>query len=88
MSYRFIGHATRMCLELGLHRRDGMFKVCPNEADVPSVVKLFWSVYSLDRRWSFGMGLPFIIQDEDIDASLPEPVSSLIPKFYMAKIIF
>ncbi|KAG5297636.1 fungal specific transcription factor domain-containing protein [Histoplasma ohiense] len=77
MSYRFIGHATRMCLELGLHRRDGMFKVCPNEADVPSVVKLFWSVYSLDRRWSFGMGLPFIIQDEDIDASLPEPDDSV-----------
>ncbi|OAX82889.1 hypothetical protein ACJ72_02757 [Emergomyces africanus] len=77
MSYRFIGHATRMCLEIGLHRRDGMFKVCPNEDDVPSVVKLFWSVYSLDRRWSFGMGLPFSLQDEDIDLSLPEPDDSV-----------
>ncbi|EEQ83543.1 fungal specific transcription factor [Blastomyces dermatitidis ER-3] len=77
MAYRFIGHTTRMCLELGLHRRDGMFKVCPNEADIPSVAKLFWSVYCLDRRWSFGMGLPFIIQDEDIDSSLPEPDDSV-----------
>ncbi|PGH08251.1 hypothetical protein AJ79_06037 [Helicocarpus griseus UAMH5409] len=77
MAYRFIGHATRMCLEMGLHRRDGMVKACPNGEDVLSVIKLFWSVYSLDRRWSFGMGLPFVIQDEDIDSSLPEPDDSV-----------
>ncbi|KAK2803953.1 hypothetical protein FQN50_006757 [Emmonsiellopsis sp. PD_5] len=74
MAYRFIGHATRMCLELGLHRREGLLKACPNDEDLPGVVKSFWSVYCLDRRWSFGMGLPFVIQDEDIDSSLPEPV--------------
>lgn len=28
----------------------------------------------LDRRWSFGTGLPFAIQDADIDPLLPEPV--------------
>ncbi|ODH50002.1 hypothetical protein GX48_03806 [Paracoccidioides brasiliensis] len=77
MAYRFIGYATRMCLELGLHRRDGMLKMLPSEEDVSSLVKMFWSVYSLDRRWSFGMGLPFVIQDEDIDSSLPEPDDSV-----------
>ncbi|KAK2788951.1 hypothetical protein FQN52_006484 [Onygenales sp. PD_12] len=77
MAYRFIGHATRMCLELGLHRREGLLKACPNDEDLPGVVKSFWSVYCLDRRWSFGMGLPFVIQDEDIDSSLPEPDDSL-----------
>ncbi|KKZ63535.1 hypothetical protein EMCG_02160 [[Emmonsia] crescens] len=77
MAYRFIGYATRMCLEIGLHRRDGMFKICPNEEDLSTIVKLFWSVYSLDRRWSFGLGLPFVIQDEDIDSSLPEPDDSV-----------
>lgn len=28
----------------------------------------------LDRKFSFGTGLPFAIQDSDIDTNLPEPV--------------
>lgn len=64
-----------MCLELGLHRRDAIMKTFPAEADWSRITRLFWSVYSLDRRWSFGTGLPFVIQDDDIDPSLPEPVS-------------
>jgi hypothetical protein len=35
----------------------------------------FWSVYCLDRRWSFGTGMPFALQDSDIDPNLPKPVS-------------
>ncbi|PYH41820.1 transcription factor domain-containing protein [Aspergillus saccharolyticus JOP 1030-1] len=78
MAYRIIGLAARMCLELGLHRRDALAKSFPSEDQWPAIVKTFWSVYSLDRRWSFGTGLPFIIQDEDIDPSLPEPDASLL----------
>ena len=39
-------------------------------------LRLFWVIYHLDRHWSFGTGLPFAIQDIDIDPQLPEPVSS------------
>lgn len=74
MAYRSIGVAARMCLELGLHRRDAMLNSVTKEEELVSVAKLFWSIYSLDRRWSFGAGLPFVIQDEDIDCNLPEPV--------------
>lgn len=35
---------------------------------------LFWAVYNLDRRWSFGTGMPFAMQDSDIDPLLPKPV--------------
>ncbi|KAM5359475.1 hypothetical protein ACJZ2D_014453 [Fusarium nematophilum] len=28
--------------------------------------KFFWTVYTLDRRWSFGIGLPFAASDADI----------------------
>ncbi|PGH27101.1 hypothetical protein AJ80_01288 [Polytolypa hystricis UAMH7299] len=73
MAYRFAGYAARMCLELGLHRRDALLKSFPDEEEAASVIKLFWSIYSLDRRWAFGAGLPFVIQDEDIDSSLPRP---------------
>lgn len=76
-AYRVIGLAARMCLELGLHRREALIKSFPNEDEWSDVLRVFWSVYSLDRRWSFGTGLPFVIQDEDIDPNLPEPVSPL-----------
>ncbi|PYH97567.1 fungal-specific transcription factor domain protein [Aspergillus ellipticus CBS 707.79] len=77
MAYRIIGLAARMCLEMGLHRRDALTKMFPDEEQWTSVVKIFWTIYSLDRRWSLGTGLPFIIQDEDIDPNLPEPDASL-----------
>ena len=79
MAYRVIGLAARMCLELGLHRRDALKKSFPIEDQWPDVSKIFWSIYSLDRRWSLGTGLPFAIQDEDIDPNLPEPVGIFVP---------
>lgn len=74
MAYRLIGLAARMCMEMGLHRRDALVKSFPNEDQWNDITRVFWTVYSLDRRWSLGTGLPFIIQDEDIDPNLPEPV--------------
>ena len=76
-AYRIIGFAARLCLELGLHRRETLVKTLPNEEDRSWAVKLFWSIYVLDRRWGFGTGMPFALQDSDIDSTLPEPVSTL-----------
>lgn len=28
--------------------------------------KFYWCAYTLDRRWSFGTGLPFAVQDSEI----------------------
>ncbi|KAF5668317.1 fungal specific transcription factor factor [Fusarium denticulatum] len=37
----------------------------------------FWSLYTLDRRWSFGTGLPFAVQDSEVNRpSLPTNDSS------------
>ena len=74
-AWRLIGVAARSCIEMGLHRRESLLKSFNNEAEYLSATKLFWIVYALDRRWSFGMGMPFALQDADIDPSLPEPVS-------------
>ncbi|RDL41849.1 Uncharacterized protein BP5553_01828 [Venustampulla echinocandica] len=73
LAWRIIGQVARMCIELGLHRRDSLFKIIPNAAERSNAIKLFWSIYVLDRRWSFGTGLPFALQDADIDPNLPEP---------------
>ncbi|TAQ87163.1 hypothetical protein B7494_g4511 [Chlorociboria aeruginascens] len=78
LAWRIIGQVARMCIELGLHRRDSLFKVVTDEEERANVIKLFWSIYVLDRRWSFGTGMPFALQDSDIDPTLPEP-ESVIP---------
>ena len=46
----------------------------PDEEERSWAVKLFWSIYVLDHRLSFGTGMPFAVQDADIDPWLPEPV--------------
>ncbi len=73
-AWRFIGIAARICIEMGLHRRDSLIRTFTNEAEYQQAVRVFWVVYALDRRWSFGTGMPFALQDADIDPSLPEPV--------------
>lgn len=77
MAYRLIGIAARMCLEMGLHRRDAIMRSFPEEQQWSDINRTFWSIYLLDRRWSFGTGLPFVIQDDDIDPNLEEPDLSL-----------
>ncbi|KAM5469788.1 hypothetical protein MauCBS54593_004342 [Microsporum audouinii] len=73
LAYRMVGLAARMCIEMGLHRRDAILKTFHSPEDITTVYRIFWSVYTLDKRWAFGTGLPFIIQDEDIDPCLPDP---------------
>jgi hypothetical protein len=60
-----------MALEIGLHRRESLEKNIPHAATQKQAVILFWCIYVLDRRWSFGTGMPFVLQDNDIDPSLP-----------------
>jgi hypothetical protein len=79
LAWRIIGQVARMCIELGLHRRDSLFKVVTDEEERSNAIQLFWSIYVLDRRWSFGTGMPFALQDVDIDPNLPEPVNTQSP---------
>lgn len=58
-----------------MHRREVLAKTFTTGEECSWMIKLFWSIYVLDRRWSFGTGMPFALQDADIDPLLPEPVS-------------
>ncbi|KIV88096.1 hypothetical protein PV10_09023 [Exophiala mesophila] len=73
LAWRTIGLAARIALEIGLHLRDPPFTTFQSAQERDRANKLFWCIYCLDRRWSFGTGLPFGIQEDDIDPSLPEP---------------
>lgn len=68
--------AARGSMELGLHRQETWHKtggVFPGALEWMWASRLFWCIYVLDRKWSFGTGLPFAIQDSDMDTNLPEP---------------
>ncbi|KAL2788526.1 hypothetical protein BJX66DRAFT_254420 [Aspergillus keveii] len=76
ISWRSIGMAARGSMQLGLHRQETWLRtggVFPGELARTFASRLFWCIYVLDRKWSFGTGLPFAIQDADMDTNLPEP---------------
>lgn len=74
LAWRVMGQVARLCLEMGLHRRDGIAKIS-GEQERKNAANTFWSAYVLDRRWSFGTGFPFVVNDDKIDPGLPYPVS-------------
>ena len=76
IAWRLIGIAARGSIELGLHCQDTWRQtggVFPGELQWKWASRLFWCIYVLDRKWSFGTGLPFALQDSDMDTNLPEP---------------
>ncbi|KAJ5104295.1 hypothetical protein NUU61_001642 [Penicillium alfredii] len=73
LAWRTIGIVERMYLEKGLHRQETLDQPAIVAEGKDRVLRLFWSIYVLDRRWSFGTGMPFALEDTDIDPWLPEP---------------
>ncbi|KAJ0418270.1 hypothetical protein BJY00DRAFT_325113 [Aspergillus carlsbadensis] len=73
LAWRTIGMVNRLCLELGFHRRETLKHPTIVAAGKDRVLKLFWSIRVLDLRWSFGTGMPFGMDESDIDPWLPEP---------------
>lgn len=61
---------------MGLHRKESLEKMFGDRGTRSVATRVFWCVYVLDRRWSFGTSLSFALVDRDIDPELPEPVRS------------
>lgn len=74
LAWRVMGQVARLCLEMGVNKRSGVMKI-ENESERQAALTSFWFAYVFDRRWSLGTGLPFVIQDEEID-QVPLPVGS------------
>lgn len=66
---------------MGLHRRETLERNFLDVNRQTQALKIFWCIYVLDRRWSFGIGMPFVLHDEDIDPALPT-VSCLSTRCY------
>lgn len=72
-AWRAIGRACRQALEMGLHRKQSLLDNFKDPKERHLAVQVFWVVYEMDRRWSFGTSLSFALNDRDIDTQLPEP---------------
>lgn len=67
-AWMYVGLATRLSIDLGLHRRMKSRKPSiRHEMDK----RIFWSLYYLDREVAIAMGRPLALSDHDIDADLP-----------------
>ncbi|ETI29038.1 hypothetical protein G647_01491 [Cladophialophora carrionii CBS 160.54] len=73
LAWRTVGLAARLSQEIDLHRLGTILTTTRAGDEGVRIIRLFWSIYILDRRWSLGTGLPFTIKDSDIDMSLPKP---------------
>ncbi|KAH6955610.1 fungal-specific transcription factor domain-containing protein [Ilyonectria sp. MPI-CAGE-AT-0026] len=73
LAWRAIGIAAREALEMGLHRNQSLLDNFKDPDSRRLAIRVFWCVYVLDRRWSFGTSLSFALIDKDIDSELPEP---------------
>ena len=78
LAWRVVGMLTRNCLELGLHRGESLEHIS-DPVRRQEAINTFWTAYVLDRRWSFGTGLPWVLQDENVDPKLPYPVRTHAP---------
>jgi hypothetical protein len=76
LAWRTIGLAGRAAIELGLHRRETYPMRFSDVEQRVRVTQLFWSIYVLDRRWSFVTGRSFAIPESDIDLDPPKSVSA------------
>ncbi|CAH0055899.1 unnamed protein product [Clonostachys solani] len=73
LAWRLTGFVARWCLEIGLNQSRFFQKLPASDHDGKMAVRLFWCIHALDRRWGFGNGLPFVIQDSDVDDKYPQP---------------
>ncbi|EED18596.1 C6 transcription factor, putative [Talaromyces stipitatus ATCC 10500] len=69
-AYTYAGMALRLCLTLGLHHNvpEG-YAISPVERE--NRIRVWWSVYIIDRITSSKLGHPVTVQDSDIDVDLP-----------------
>ena len=75
-SWRMIGVAARLCIELGLHRSETYTTLFSSDDERDAALRLFWSVYVLDKRWSLGTGMVSALTESDIDSKLDKPHAS------------
>ncbi|KAK1145789.1 hypothetical protein N8T08_004030 [Aspergillus melleus] len=72
-AYCMVGSAVRFGVIMGLHLNVPQDQL-PNRELREHRNRVWWTAYILDRSWSYMLGKPVSIPDEDIDVDLPSDV--------------
>ncbi|KAL4881388.1 fungal-specific transcription factor domain-containing protein [Aspergillus karnatakaensis] len=80
VAYNMLGLAIRMAINMGLHRCVTTNSLHPQVQELRN--RLWWSVYALERLFTFQMGRPVMINDDEIDTPFPEDLPGLqVPEY-------
>ncbi|KAL5363303.1 fungal-specific transcription factor domain-containing protein [Aspergillus floccosus] len=72
--WHWLGQAMRICTDNGLHCKYHYQKIEPNEAQLR--LRLFWSIYLVERYFCWSTGRPFSISESEIEADTPIDLES------------
>ncbi|KAF2716168.1 hypothetical protein K431DRAFT_279514 [Polychaeton citri CBS 116435] len=70
-AYLYVGMGVRLALALGYSQPCDEMQCLPSEA--AHRVRLFWTLYMLDRRLASSLGLPVGVNNQQIKVGLPKP---------------
>ena len=73
-AYLLIGNALRIALSLRLNYNPT--ETYPNAVDREHRIRLWWSIYAMDKFWGIKSGLPFLAGDQDMHVDLPKALAS------------
>ena len=67
-AYTFVGFAVRIAFALGLNNKSyNQPRTLSPSSPCPSTnLNIWWCLFVLDRRWSFGVGLPYAVAEAQI----------------------
>ncbi|RDW63552.1 hypothetical protein BP6252_11097 [Coleophoma cylindrospora] len=77
LSYTYLGMAIKMAIQNGMHRRYSGISLDEHALEVRK--RLWWTVYTLEKRICILHGRPLSISSADIDAELPTDMPNFQP---------
>ena len=76
--WQLVGSATRMVIDLGLHRKAAL--MCKTNdftyGQIETRRRVFWQSYIMDKHAAASLGRPCFLREEDIDVLLPSEVAA------------
>lgn len=75
--WHLVGAATRMVIDLGMHRKAALVLRAKDTTygQIETRRRTFWQAYIMDKHTAASLGRPVFLREEDIDVLLPSEVA-------------
>ncbi|KAL4911094.1 fungal-specific transcription factor domain-containing protein [Aspergillus multicolor] len=85
-AYNLLGVAMRMAINMGMHRYNRTNGLHRQVHELRN--QLWWSVYALERLFTFQLGRSIMIEDDEIDTPFPVDLPELQVPEYTSPVIY